>query len=294
MIDRRTKVAVEQCVAFAVVAMVGMIATYVVTVRTRRGQALELIASNGRLVQTSKIRGAAGLLLQTISVGSLALALLVLLVVALRRGDRVVAAVAAAVVTGSVVSTEVLKHFVFHRPFLLDNTVNSYPSGHSAVAFSVVIAAVLVQSPPRRITAAVIGVPYALAIGTSTVLAGWHRPSDVFGAWLVVAAWAFAGVAVLHLMSPPGDRAASRPPLLGLAAVLVLFVVTLGSVTLVGLGERIRDVRVGRRVDAAKRAVAFGASMSSIALAAIVVTALVLYLLRAPAPSAEHSVDQTS
>src|SRR4051794_24877802 len=274
--DRRS---IEVCVAASTVCAAGVVIVYLLAVRTRRGQALELIASRGRLIQPPRVQGAAPVLLQTISVGSLALVMTVLLSIAMLRGDRLVAAIAATVVAGAVASTEVLKHWVLTRPQLIDNTVRSYPSGHATVALSLVIAAIVVQSSrSRTLWAAVIGVAYALAIGTATVVAGWHRPSDVFGAWLMVGAWSFAGVAVLRARSaaPQGH---GWPPLIGLTAVFSLFLFTLGAVTLAGLKEHIANVRPGRRVDAAERAVAFGLSMSTVALAAIVVVALVLYFL---------------
>jgi len=278
---------IEQCVAAAVVCAAGVVVVYLLAVRTRRGQALELIASRGRLIQPPRVQGAAPVLLQTISVGSLALVMTVLLSIALLRGDRLLAAITAAVVAGSVASTEVLKHWVLTRPRLIDNTVRSYPSGHATVALSLVIAAILVQSSRNRtLAAAVVGVPYALAIGTATVVAGWHRPSDVFGAWLMVGAWSFAGIAVLRARSP-GRGGHGWPPLIGLTVVFSLFLMTLGGVTLAGLKEHIANVRPGRRIDAAERAVAFGFSMSTVALAAIVLVALVLYFL--PPAEPDHT-----
>ena len=284
----RNRPAIERCLAASALAVAGVVVGYLLAVRTRRGQALELIASRGRLIQPPRVRGAAPVLLQTISVGSLALVMVVLLSVAILRRERVMAGVAAAVVAGSVTTTEVLKHWVFTRPLFLDNTIQSYPSGHSTVGLSVVIAAILVQSPKGRTLAAVLGIPYALAIGTATVVAGWHRPSDVFGAYLVVGAWSFVGIAFLRVQSSPsGDH--DLRPLLWLAAVFGLFLLALGAVTLVGLREHIADVRVGGRIDAAKRALGFGVSMSSAALAAIVVVALVLYFLRPTIASTQTS-----
>jgi membrane-associated phospholipid phosphatase len=278
MIGRRVPTAVEGCLAGAIVAVAGLLLVYRVAVRTRRGQALELIASNGRLIQPPRLQGAAADLLQTISVGSLAVVMMILLGIALLRRQRMLALTTAVMVLGAVVTTEILKREVFTRPPLLGHGPNSFPSGHSTVALSVVMAVIFVQAPHHRTVAALVGVPYALAIGTATVVAGWHRPSDVLGGWLVVGAWSFAGVAALRLRSPMTTQ--PEPRLLrGLALILVLFVATLGAATLAGLREEIRGVRVGGRIDAAKRAVAFGASMSSVALAAIVVVGAVLYLL---------------
>jgi membrane-associated phospholipid phosphatase len=278
MIGRRAPTALQGCVAGAIVAVAGLLVVYRVAVRTRRGQALELIASNGRLIQPPRLQGAAADLLQTISVGSLALVMMVLLGIALVRRQRMVAVTTAVMVLGAELTTEILKRKLLTRPPLLGNGPNTYPSGHSTVALSVAMAVIFVQAPHHRTLAALVGVPYALAIGTATVVAGWHRPSDVLGAWLVVGAWSFMAVAALRFRSPM--NAEPKPRLLrGLALILVLFVAALGAVTLAGLRDQIGGVRVGGRIDAAKRAVAFGASMSSVALAAVVVVGAVLYLL---------------
>ena len=43
---------------------------------------------------------------------------------------------------------------------------------------------------------------YGTAIGVATIAAGWHRPSDVAGALLVVTGWAAAVVLVVALFDP--------------------------------------------------------------------------------------------
>ena len=69
--------------------------------------------------------------------------------------------------------------------------------GHSTVAMALAVALVLVVSENSRPWAALGGLIYATAVGAGTVTAGWHRPSDVIGAYLVVTMWTGVTVAVL-------------------------------------------------------------------------------------------------
>jgi competence protein ComEC len=63
---------------------------------------------------------------------------------------------------------------------------------------------------PGRKAAAIAGVGFALVVGTATVVADWHYPSDVLGGLLVVSSWTFAGVAALRLGRSRRRRGRSR------------------------------------------------------------------------------------
>ncbi|MBS1870543.1 MAG: phosphatase PAP2 family protein [Actinobacteria bacterium] len=177
-----------------------LVAGYMVFVRTHPGQKLDEAALDGRLA-SFHARHAASVLLTTISVGSLTLAVVLLVGQALLRRRVAQAAITVAVVLGALVVTELLKHYVFARPELVSSSIdhNSFPSGHTTTAFAVGIAAVLAAPPRWRRAAAAGALLYGAAIGVATVAAGWHRPSDVAGAMLVVTGWAalVALVAVL-------------------------------------------------------------------------------------------------
>ncbi|TQJ04588.1 PAP2 superfamily protein [Amycolatopsis cihanbeyliensis] len=67
-------------------------------------------------------------------------------------------------------------------------THNSFPSGHVAAAMALLLA-LLFASPARaRWWVAVPGMVGVVVIGLATMIAGWHRPSDVLGSVLLVAA----------------------------------------------------------------------------------------------------------
>jgi hypothetical protein len=98
------------------------------------------------------------------------------------------------------------------------------------VAASLALGLVIVLPARWRALAAILGAVYAAAVGVATVTAGWHRPSDVVGAFLLTVAWAGAVCAALEAWAPPAPareaRAARRSVrfavgLLALATVLL-------------------------------------------------------------------------
>ncbi len=142
--------------------------------------------------------------------------MLVLLVAqALLRGRVALAIVAVVVVLGAVTLTEVLKHVVLVRPYLVPSSIdrNSFPSGHTTTAFAAGIAATLAAPARWRRAVAVGALLYGTAVGVATIAAGWHRPSDVAGAMLVVTGWAAAVVLVVALAAPDafGDGREGEP-----------------------------------------------------------------------------------
>ncbi|MGN6190267.1 MAG: phosphatase PAP2 family protein [Conexibacter sp.] len=185
----------------ALTCALALVATYLVFVRTHAGQRIDEAALSGRLA-SAHARDAADQLLTTISVGSLALVLLLLVGQALLRRRVAQAVVAVAVVLGAVAMSEVLKHLVLPRPELVPTAIphNSFPSGHTTTAFAVGIAAALAAPPRWRRAVAAGALLYGTAIGMATIAAGWHRPSDVAGALLVVTGWTAAVVLAVALV----------------------------------------------------------------------------------------------
>ncbi|MGP5071749.1 phosphatase PAP2 family protein [Arthrobacter rhombi] len=128
-------------------------------------------------------------------------ALVALLAAAILRRDLQAPIVAALSFGAAVGSTQVLKHLVLVRPNLgiSEATGNSFPSGHTTVATSALIAVFLVTSPRWRPLIATCGGLYAAVTGISTFALGWHRPSDVVAAYLVAGFWGLlAGLIILR------------------------------------------------------------------------------------------------
>ncbi len=174
---------------------------YVVSVRTGAGQEVEEAVIRGavQLVARSDVSFTGRI--SAVNVVTVGLGAAVAVVVALARRRPRLALVVAGVAGGSLVTVQVLKRVVLDRPLLVPTDyaegTNTFPSGHTSVGM--VLAVVLVMVLPLRArpwTWVVVGL-FGATFGVSTVLAAYHRPSDVVAAHLVVLAWALAGAAVL-------------------------------------------------------------------------------------------------
>lgn len=186
---RRRQGVYRDALAFAVAGLVVLALTAWVALYTARGQALDeqaRSAVSGPPVTIHRmVEG-----LNWVSVGSVGLALLACLGVALARRRLVVALGAVVLVAGANLTTQVVKHVVLHRPDLGLGTSNSLPSGHTTVGLSLALAAVLVAPPAWRTLVTLLGAFTATLVGAGTVIAAWHRPSDVVAAIAVCAVWA--------------------------------------------------------------------------------------------------------
>ena len=186
-----------------------LIATYVVFVQTATGQRIENAALRGADQVAGADVSTADSALAGITVSSLAAVSALLVLVALLRRNLPLAAAVSVLIVGSSVISQVLKRFVLPRPELVpvtgDYTQNSFPSGHTTIAMSVLFALLLVVPYRFRGVAVFVGAHYAVAIGAQTITAKWHRLSDTLGADLVALMMACLVVAWLN------RRGAVRP-----------------------------------------------------------------------------------
>ncbi|HEX5146293.1 MAG TPA: phosphatase PAP2 family protein [Conexibacter sp.] len=266
---------------------------YALAVRTTHGQRVDDAAVTGRSY-SPVAHQAAQAFLTTISVGSLALAIAALVGQALLRRRVALALVGAAVVVGSVVTSEVLKHVILPRPFLYFAGVlnhNTFPSGHTTVAFSVGVAATLVAPPRLRRVVAAGAFLFGSAVGIATVAAGWHRPSDVVGAMLVVIGWAAGIVLAVALVDRsafderPGDDDDAWPrPVVATSYVgLALVLLGLGWLAAIAI---VAAQHVGA-LAVTKPNAAFVAACASIAAAAALLLAALMTVMREALPPAD-------
>lgn len=162
-------------------------------------------------------------LLGYVGIGALVAVVAGCVAVAVLRGRLALAAGAVAVVAGANVTTQVLKHTVLQRPDLGLGTLNSLPSGHTTVVASAVGAALLVAPRAWRPLIALAGGLATTLTGASTIVAGWHRPSDVVAALAVSLVWT-AGVALV-LRGPAAPIAGTTAgAVVGCVAALLLLV----------------------------------------------------------------------
>jgi membrane-associated phospholipid phosphatase len=172
---------------------------YYIAVRTTIGQRFEdavWIGSNEigqqRPVQASDA-------LNRIDKWSAAAALAAVFLIGLMRRRIALALTGVAVVGASVATAELIKDRL-SRPDLVPgafNAGNSFPSGHTAVAMALMFALILVVPYRIRGLIAFCTAVAATGIGALTIVARWHRPSDTFGADLIVLAYASLAVLIL-------------------------------------------------------------------------------------------------
>jgi len=141
-------------------------------------------------------------LLGYVSIGTTALALIVCVGLALVRRRYAAAVAAITVVAAANVTTQLLKDQVFVRPDFGNLTINSLPSGHTTVVASVTLAALLIAPMSARAFVAILGSFTVTLTGASTIVAGWHRPSDVFAGLAISLAWGSLVVLVLGIRRP--------------------------------------------------------------------------------------------
>jgi membrane-associated phospholipid phosphatase len=194
----------------ALVAAVGTGVVWRVFVGTEHGQAVDQSSLDGAHIGQNRLWDIAEPVLDVVSVGFIAAAVVTCAVIAFVRRRWGLALVAAVVLAGANVSTQVLKQWVLDRPQLGHGPeFNTLPSGHTTAAASVAAAVLLVVPPRARPWAAVLGGAYAGATGVSTLIGQWHRPSDVVAGLLVVLVWGALACAVLALGV---DTTADRHP----------------------------------------------------------------------------------
>lgn len=202
--------------AAAAVCLAVVAAAYLLAVRTGSGQVVENVAKDGRYVRRWWVEDPGADALETSATAAVvAGALLLVAWTAARRRSLPLLALVAAVVGGSVAAAEVLKLGLLDRPrlvtvgdpnYLAVLAPNSFPSGHTAGATGVAVAAVLVAPAGRRAMVAAGGWTYATAVAAAMLVAEQHRPSDTVGGALLAAAVGLGAVAVA------GDRTFAPEP----------------------------------------------------------------------------------
>lgn len=130
--------------------------------------------------------------LDTISMGALIALTGVVFLIAAARKRRELGIRVLILVAGANVTTQILKHWIIHRPALgvdYQGLANSLPSGHTTVAMTAAIGIVMVVVPKWRSVAVFVGWLTTSFVGIAVMLNQWHRLSDVLTAILIAAAW---------------------------------------------------------------------------------------------------------
>jgi membrane-associated phospholipid phosphatase len=279
----------------AAAEVAGLVAVGRFFVRSEHGQLLDTVALSGNWIGQARIDGVVDTILNTVSVVSLLAATAVIGFIALIRRRVAVAFGAILLIVGSNMTTQVLKRLL-ERPELgvdMERAAagNSLPSGHTTIAAAVAIALLLVLPARLRGVGAVLGAAAAAAVGIATLSAGWHRPSDVVAALLVVGVWAcVAGLFILLAQRRHGDveyGPANR------FAALTLALVGLGLLAGAALALGLTNQRLSTPVDELSRnrlLTAYGGGALGIAGVTSLVVASVLATAHRVVPRAVPSV----
>jgi membrane-associated phospholipid phosphatase len=178
------------------VAAVGAVATALLArsaVGTASGQRLDQLTLSGSRNHDGPLSQLAELAVGTVSMPVIIALLVLTAVIALVRRRPGLLVPLAALVLGANLTTQVVKHLLLSREVLgpgIEPTANSFPSGHTTLAATAMIALVLVAGRARPLLAP-LGVLWSAGAGLGTLVTGWHRPSDVLGAIAVSATWTF-------------------------------------------------------------------------------------------------------
>lgn len=260
--------------------LVGLL--YLFFVCTRLGQRIDDAAVNGRSTLTpEKVRDADDLL-QTVDIASVVLLRGAVAFVAVVRGRFLLGAAAVGVIGAANVTSQVVKAVLPRsdltgKPELVIG--NSLPSGHTTVAASIAVAAILVAPRRLRGPVAVVGAVYAGAVGVATLTAGWHRPSDAVAAFAVVVAWAAAAAWFVAAERPGVSRLSPRTSSPVATPLLVALGVGLSAAAFTGLVAVLAARRLGH-LDAIDLGQAYAGATVAIAGAALLLIGLSLAVLR--------------
>lgn len=273
--------------AIALVALAAFFAIYGLAVQTEIGQHADEAALAGGRSTPDRAQSGADRLLRFVSIGSLAAAVIALGALAWRRRRPWLIALPAVIVGVSVLATELFKLVILTRPDLFPNSLegNSYPSGHTAVAASLGLSAVLVSPERLRGIVAAGAALFAGAAGILVVTADWHRPSDPLGSYALCLAITAAIVAALDRWGPrelaEGPADGRSPPPTILARRLEATAIVAGVILFAGMAL-FAGLRYGPDVAWNRPHAAFLASVAAILVAAGLMVAGLLRALARP------------
>ena len=182
---RRGRGATVGGVLAVVLGVAAVVGAYVLAVLDPAGRALDDAVLG--VATDLGLRGEGLAVLEMVGVPTVAVAVVVLAGIALARGRGGRAVGVVALVLGAQLVTQLLKAGLV-RPDSAE--ANSLPSGHVTLVASLGLAFVLVVPRLLRPPAALAAVAATGVAGVATVVAGWHRPSDVVAAVGVVVATA--------------------------------------------------------------------------------------------------------
>ncbi|MGP9759640.1 phosphatase PAP2 family protein [Corynebacterium sp. AOP12-C2-36] len=230
------------------VSLVLLVAVYWLAVLTTTGQELENAALRGADQAPAAESDGAWSALGDITIWTLAIATALVGMIGLLRRKVFLAVVAVSVIVGGQIVTQVLKRFVLPRPDLVEVSGhyahNSFPSGHTTIAMTVLVALFLVVPYRWRGVAMFVVMTWAVGIGAYTTTAKWHRFSDTFGADMVaLICGAVAALLLLRRGAVTVSRSRPKVRVVYVVAMAVVGAFSLAVGTFIGVASGIQDLR---------------------------------------------------
>jgi len=266
-----------EAAATAAVAVLVIVALWVVLIRIEPGRRFENVVWESRTILARRLRLGHDSALRFIDETTIALGLFVVVAIGVVRRRLLLGLVVAVAVAGASVTSQVLKRWVVTRPptvgELASISGNSFPSGHATICTALGLA-VLVMVPRRWRRVATLLVAVWVVVQSVGVLAsGWHRPSDALAGIAVAAAWTAAAIWVIarsgRVVADDGDL----PPPAGELHVA-------GGALLVGVAALVVSAAVGGETPVSAGGVAYLASSALIVLAGIATVWWFWFMLR--------------
>lgn len=180
--------------AAAALCAAGVLVLAHAAVGTARGQRLDELILLAAQADQSPMTTVIFPVLNTVTVPVIVTALVIAAIIALIQQRTSMAVHIVVLVAGAAATSQILKRLLVQRVLLADNlqvTPNSFPSGHTTLAAAIAVALTLAVPRAVRGPVAIAGAAWTAIAGIGTIAGGWHRPSDVLGALLVVGAWSF-------------------------------------------------------------------------------------------------------
>lgn len=265
----------------ALVAIGGVWAISRLFVATRTGQLLDEIAITGAWYGRTRLWQVAEPVLDVISVPFITAVLVTAVLLAVLRKRVLLAVEVVLLLGGANLTTQMLKHVLLDRPDLgVSGPFNTLPSGHTTAAASCAAALVLVVPRRFRAGAAAVGAVYTAATGVSTLVGGWHRPSDAVAGVLVVVAW-IGLISAVGGEGAPASHAEDRRENTTISLLL-------GAALVTGAGAALAAQRslftLGDTASKGQLLTAYGGGALGVVAAACLAFAVLLFVRRAAEP----------
>ncbi|MBD8506469.1 phosphatase PAP2 family protein [Hoyosella sp. G463] len=227
-------------------ALAGAATAFVTLVLTTTGHRIENAALRGADQVDAALVAESDAALDAITVTSLAVASVLVVLIALARKRPDLAIAASTIIVVSSLITQVLKRIVLQCPELIEVTgpyaSNSFPSGHTTIAASILFALLIVVPFRWRGIAMFVAATYAVAMGAHTLTSKWHRFSDVLGANLLTLGVACLVTAALVHRGSLMHVTAGRYPLRIIFVVIPIALSTIATILIGALLLVLSDI----------------------------------------------------